>query len=198
VSSNLVPGDTNGFYDIYVRDRSTGTTERVSVDSSGNQANGSSYYPPSVSADGRFVAFSSDASNLVSGDTNRSADAFVHEFVADTNAPNVVSAGPAKGATDVSRVANIRATFSERVYYVKPNFVLHRRGYGTPVAAVVSPVEGTANTKWVLNPKEPLRAGTTYVARVKTGVMDKVGHHLDQSPTLSGNQPKEWTFKTRR
>ena len=73
-----------------------------------------------------------------------------------------------------------------------------RRKSGTRVAAVVSPVGGTANTKWVLNPNRPLRAGTTYVAKVGTGVVDKVGHHLDQRPALSGNQPKEWTFKTRR
>jgi len=77
-SSNLVPGDTNGFGDIFVHDRHTGTTTRASVDSAGNQGNGHSW-SPAISADGRYVAFQSDASNLVSGDTNGTSDIFVHD-----------------------------------------------------------------------------------------------------------------------
>jgi hypothetical protein len=61
-----------------VHDRQTGTTERVSVDSLGNQANNNSL-GPSISADGRYVAFFSVANNLVAGDTNRLPDVFVHE-----------------------------------------------------------------------------------------------------------------------
>ena len=61
---NLVAGDTNGFADVFVRDLKTGKTKRVSVDSSGAQAGGDSRNP-SISADGRFVAFESDATNLV-------------------------------------------------------------------------------------------------------------------------------------
>jgi hypothetical protein len=174
-----------------------GDTTRVSVSSSGAQANRSSHNP-SVSADGRFVAFWSRATNLVPGDTNGTFDVFVHEFRTDTKAPKVVSVAPAGGATGVRTGANLKATFSERVYEVKANFKLHRRGSSTPVGAAVHSVAGTSGTKWVLNPNKPLRAGTTYVAKVKSGVVDKVGHHLDQRPTLSGNQPKEWTFKTRR
>ena len=78
-ASNLVPGDTNNKEDIFVRDLSTNTTTRVSVDSAGNQANGLSYIP-SISADGRFVAFSSDAANLVPGDTNSVGDVFVSDI----------------------------------------------------------------------------------------------------------------------
>lgn len=78
LANNLVPGDTNGFYDIFVRDRATGTTERVSVDSNGGEANGYSY-TPTISADGRFVAFYSLADTLVSGDTNDVSDVFVHD-----------------------------------------------------------------------------------------------------------------------
>jgi Tol biopolymer transport system component len=74
----LVPGDTNFAGDIFVHDRQTGTTERVSVDSSGNQGDGHSW-DPSISADGRFVAFQSDATNLVAGDTNGIGDIFVHD-----------------------------------------------------------------------------------------------------------------------
>src|SRR6476469_5059900 len=82
-STNLVPGDTNNNYDIFVRDLFTNTTTRVSVDSAGNQANRYSS-PPSISADGRFVAFSSDASNIVPGDTNNTGDIFVRDLLTNT------------------------------------------------------------------------------------------------------------------
>src|SRR5439155_15305607 len=75
-ASNLVPGDTNGVQDVFVHDRLTGTTERVSVDSVGAQGSGASF-APGLSPDGRFVAFGSRASNLVPGDTNAVADVFV-------------------------------------------------------------------------------------------------------------------------
>jgi len=75
---NLVDGDTNSSGDIFVHDRQTGTTQRVSVASDGAQATDSSY-DPALSADGRFVAFSSEADNLVSGDTNDRSDIFVHD-----------------------------------------------------------------------------------------------------------------------
>ncbi|MEG4625954.1 calcium-binding protein [Microcoleus sp. w1-18aA5] len=77
-ASNLVPGDTNNRFDIFVRDLLTNTTTRVSVDSAGNQANNSSL-SPSISADGRRVAFDSEASNLVPGDTNNTRDVFVSD-----------------------------------------------------------------------------------------------------------------------
>lgn len=80
VSSNLVPGDTNNKYDVFVHDRETGTTTRVSVSSAGTQANGNSFHlDPGISADGRFVAFGSDATNLVPSDTNTNVDVFVHD-----------------------------------------------------------------------------------------------------------------------
>jgi Tol biopolymer transport system component len=78
LASDLVPGDTNGGADTFVRDLESGVTERVSVDSAGVQANGISYYP-SLSFDGRFVAFHSGASNLVAGDANGKWDVFVRD-----------------------------------------------------------------------------------------------------------------------
>jgi Tol biopolymer transport system component len=75
---NLVTGDTNGSQDVFVHDRSTGITERVSVDSNGTQGNNQSYFP-ALSSDGGLVAFISGASNLVASDTNRSFDVFVHD-----------------------------------------------------------------------------------------------------------------------
>ena len=77
-ASNLVSGDTNGERDVFVRDRAQGTTERVSVATGGAQGIGSSG-GPSISGDGRYVAFDSGAANLVAGDTNRKSDIFVRD-----------------------------------------------------------------------------------------------------------------------
>ena len=95
-ASTLVPGDTNGFVDIFVRDRQSGTTERVSVDSGGAQSNGDSYGAPAISADGRYVAFASDASNLVSGDTNATGDIFVRDRQTGTTTRVSVASGGAE------------------------------------------------------------------------------------------------------
>jgi Tol biopolymer transport system component len=80
IATNLVPGDMNGAEDIFVHDRLTGVTERVSVDSVGREANqGSSMSMFAMSADGRYVAFDTSATNLVPGDTNTKNDIFVHD-----------------------------------------------------------------------------------------------------------------------
>ena len=88
LASNLVPGDTNGTWDIFVHDRQTGITQRVSVDSSGNQAD-DFVQNVAISADGRYVAFQSYASNLVPSDTNPTGDVFVHDR--QTGATELVS-----------------------------------------------------------------------------------------------------------
>ncbi len=92
-ADDLVPNDTNGTRDIFVRNVATGVTKRVSVSSTGEQsepepANPSTIYlktrdssEPVISADGSTVAFSSYASNLVAGDTNQSLDVFAHNLV---------------------------------------------------------------------------------------------------------------------
>jgi Tol biopolymer transport system component len=72
LASNLVPGDTNGIGDVFVHDRVTGQTTRVSVASDGTDGNDHSWCPTSISADGRYVAFEYLASNLVPGDTDHS------------------------------------------------------------------------------------------------------------------------------
>lgn len=77
-STNLVAGDTNVRDDIFVRDRILGTTVRVSVDSAGVQSD-RDCENPSISTDGRFVAFDSTATNLVVGDTNGVRDVFLHD-----------------------------------------------------------------------------------------------------------------------
>ena len=78
-ASNLIPADTNGTWDVFVHDRDTGTTERVSETSDGIEGNRSSK-TPAISADGRYVAFTSSAFNLVPADTDgKAADMFVHD-----------------------------------------------------------------------------------------------------------------------
>lgn len=86
-ATTLVDGDTNGLRDIFVRDRDFDTdgvfdepgmvkTTRVSLGPGGIQANGNSW-EVSISSNGRYVAYSSDASNLVSSDGNGARDVFV-------------------------------------------------------------------------------------------------------------------------
>jgi Tol biopolymer transport system component len=78
LASNLASGDTNDLFDVYLHDMQDGTTSRISVASDGAGGNGGSFNP-ALSADGRYVAFESEASNLVSGDTNGVVDVFVHD-----------------------------------------------------------------------------------------------------------------------
>jgi uncharacterized delta-60 repeat protein len=88
----LVPSDTNHLPDVYRYDRATGVIRRISVASSGAQANGASS-SPSISADGRYVAFLSEATNLVKIDTNGVADVFVRDVVGGTTRRSSVTNG---------------------------------------------------------------------------------------------------------
>ena len=90
IATNLVPNDTNGVNDIFVRDLVAGTTTRVSVTETGAQANGNST-APSMSPDGVLVGFASDATNLVAGDTNQARDVFVRQLVHQTTTRASVS-----------------------------------------------------------------------------------------------------------
>lgn len=83
-ASNLVAGDSNGAADVFVHNRLTGLTRRVSVSSSGRQANEASHLDARISGNGRIVAFTSWASNLVPRDSNGQADVFVHDLRAGT------------------------------------------------------------------------------------------------------------------
>ena len=95
-ADQLVPGDTNGWSDVFVRDRLSGTTERISVNTGGAEGNRASSLP-SISGDGRFVAFLSDATNLVSGDQNGHTDVFVRDRATGTT---IRVSGPGAGTGD--------------------------------------------------------------------------------------------------
>ncbi len=104
-SSNLVPGDTNGFVDVFVRDHQAGLTTRVSLSTAGAQGNNASH-TPSNSANGRFVTFESNASTLVADDTNTARDVFVHDVLtARTMRVSVSSSGAqGNGGSDSSSI----------------------------------------------------------------------------------------------
>ncbi len=100
-ASNLVSNDNNAKNDVFVHDRLTGETSIVSVSSGGNQGNGNSFFP-STSPDGRYVVFYSDASNLVSEDTNGRRDVFVHELYTGETARVSLSSEGIQGDQDSS------------------------------------------------------------------------------------------------
>ena len=80
-ATNLVPGDTNGVPDVFVHDRRTGRTERVTLSSDGRQANDESgTFGVALSRDGNCVAFDSYATNLVPDDDNGRMDVFVRDL----------------------------------------------------------------------------------------------------------------------
>lgn len=99
---DLVPGDTNGRADVFVHDRVTGMTERVSVDSAGVQANGDSecHFVTSISSDGRFVVYYGAASNLVPNDSNGAYDVFVRDRLLSQTVCASVTPGGVPGNGD--------------------------------------------------------------------------------------------------
>jgi len=90
-ATSLVPNDTNGVEDVFLRDLRLGTTTRVSVSSTGVEGNGGSLHPM-VSADGRLIYFRSRASNLVPADRDGVEDLFVHDRI--TGRTSIVPLGP--------------------------------------------------------------------------------------------------------
>ena len=137
LADNLVPGDNNHSSDVFVRDRRNDTIERVSVGPLGVEGQRgqrllSLLGTPDISADGRFVAFASEASNFVAGDIPVTADVFVHDR--RTHTTELISRGldglPAGGSTAPSISGDGRfvafRSFSDRlVPDGNPNFVDH-------------------------------------------------------------------------
>jgi Tol biopolymer transport system component len=107
-ATTLVANDTNSLSDIFLHDRLAVTTERVNLGPGNIQATGGNSFAPSVSADGRYVAFSSKATNLVASDTNAHEDVFVHDRQTSTTTRVSVSSAGAQ-ATDGSIGALISA-----------------------------------------------------------------------------------------
>jgi uncharacterized repeat protein (TIGR01451 family) len=158
-SDNLVPGDTNGRADIFVRDRLTGTTERVSVSSAGRQSDADSGIVngmggPSISADGRYVAFDSEATNLAKGDTNGTADVFVRDRLLGTTERVSIGAqfgGGTEGtiSDDGTRVAFV--SFADDIVQPDTNFTgdiyVHDRTTGVTARVTDAPDGSQANNQ---------------------------------------------------
>lgn len=114
-NAQLIGGGTNGVRDVFVHDRTSGLSRRVSLDSAGAQANGASDRP-ALSADGRFVAFQSVASNLVAGDGNALFDCFLRDRVAGTT--QRVSLDLAGGDPDGESFGAVLAADATRLAFV--------------------------------------------------------------------------------
>jgi len=98
-ASNLVPGDTNGLPDIFLRDLQSNITTRVTKSYTGSQAYGY-YYDPSISDDGNYLVFSSNAFNLVPGDTNGESDIFLYNIQTTTITLVSISTNGSQGNDD--------------------------------------------------------------------------------------------------
>jgi Tol biopolymer transport system component len=107
LATNLVAGDTNAVYDVFRHDRETGTTIRVSVSDAEAQMASSGAFVPTMTADGRFVTFTSASANLVVGDGNGDSDVFVRDVVAGTTSRVSVSSsgGDADGYGSFGHIA---------------------------------------------------------------------------------------------
>jgi Tol biopolymer transport system component len=101
-ASDLIPGDTNGTNDVFVRDLGIGVTRLVSAGTDGSVGNGASH-SASMTPDGRYVAFVSAASNLVPDDTNGIPDVFVRDLQGGSN--TLVSVGATSAGTVIARAA---------------------------------------------------------------------------------------------
>ena len=159
-ADNLVPNDNNWSRDLFVRDRWMDTTERVSVGMRGVEANDESLYP-SLSDDGRFVAFTSPASNLVSGDTNGKFDVFVRDRELGTTELVSVAMGGGPGNKDsyvpcISGDGRFVAFESEATDLVpadtnayKDVFVRDRRDHTTTrVSVATDGTQGNGHSAW--------------------------------------------------
>lgn len=155
-ATNLVPGDTNGAGDVFVLDRQTGTVTRVSVSSTGVEGNDTSSFP-AISADGRYVAFGSEATNLVPGDDNGVGDIFVHDrSTGTTTRVSVSSTGEqADGSSifqGITADGNLIAFVSQATNLVADDtngfqdIFLHNRSTGNTTRVSVSSTGVQANS----------------------------------------------------
>jgi Tol biopolymer transport system component len=167
LASDLVNGDGNGTYDVYVRDLIAGTTVRASVDTGGGDPNGLSILP-SVSGDGRYVAFSSSATDLVQGDGNDTFDVYVRDLVAGTTIRvSVDTAG--RDSNEYSARSSISGDGRYVAFDSSASDLVHGDGNDLPDIFV-----------------RDLRAGTTVRVSVDTGGGDPDGQSVFASISAEG------------
>lgn len=161
-ATNLVTGDTNATDDIFVRDLVAGTTTRVSVSSSGTQANGYSQLP-AISDDGTIVMFVSYANNLIGNDRNSRQDVFVRDLVAGTTGRVSVGSGGVEGNGDTYEFA--MAADGQRVAF---------RTWSDNL------VSGDSNGYYDVFLRDRVNKTTTLVSVSETGVQSQYGAHSPQ------------------
>jgi Tol biopolymer transport system component len=177
IASTLVPGDTNGRSDVFVRDMITHTTTRVSVATDGTQANGDSDVA-SVSVDGNRVAFHSTASNLVPGDTNGTGDVFVRDLVANTTTRVSVATDGTQANGDSGSYMGDSGGYPSRISVSKDGrFVAFR-------SAASNLVSGDTNGQWDIFVRD-LTANTTTRVSVATDGTEANGNSY--APSISGD-----------
>jgi flagellin-like hook-associated protein FlgL len=165
-ASNLVVGDTNNRRDIFLHDTQTGTTTRLSVDSGGSEANHDSYIP-SISANGRYVTYTSSASNLVVGDTNGYQDVFVHDTQSGTTTRVSVHSSGTEGDTH-SGSSSISADGRYVVFY----------------SAATTLIDGDTNAAWDVFLHDTQTGNTTRVSMDSEG---NAGNSTSSHPAISGD-----------
>jgi WD40-like Beta Propeller Repeat len=159
-ASNLVPGDTNGVLDVFVRDTRTGVTSRVSLTSAGGQIDRHSH-SAAISADGRYVAFTSHGTNILPGDANRLGNVYVRDRVAGTT----LRAGPPAMVGDYDNNAATPSISADGRYV----------SYGTYAALVPTDTNGTADI---------------YVWARETGALERISVSVQAgTPTVTTTRP---------
>lgn len=194
LAENLVPGDTNTAPDVFVRDRLLGTTDRVSVSSSGRQADGASGLlnlmgGPSISGDGRYVAFSSEATNLVRGDRNNTADVFVRDRLAgQTTRVSVATGGTEANAggtePDISRDGRFVAFLSNADNIVPDNnftadVFVHDRQTGVTERISEAPDGSDANGQSLFAPRLSADGRFVYFSSFASNLVAGDSDHSD-------------------
>ena len=148
VATNLVPGDTNGMSDVFVRDLQPGAVERISAGASGVQTDGASE-GPSISADGRWVAFASTALNLLSGSTNgepvRVWDVYVRDRVNGTTvrASSNLLGGKGNGHSFLAAISGEALLVNVSETAVTPEFSVEGRRLDLRDERHIEPLERT-------------------------------------------------------
>ena len=172
-SNNLVPEDLNDVADIFVHDMQSGITERISVNSSGIEANYSSHHP-SISADGRYVAFYSSADNLVLGDTGMKVDVFVRDRWNGLGSDFIYLTGPSTAPVGTSLTLLWFTARPDSQYWLA--YSLNKNGsvvgghaidLGSPLSVLATGVNSVSGTSFYHSPPVPSSlAGVTVFAEL--------------------------------
>jgi len=172
-ASNLDPADIEPFQDIYVHDRQLGTTTLASKNSGGVDGGIGAGTSPAISADGRYIAFQSDATNLVADDTNAKTDIFVHDRITGaTSRVSLMNVPPPPPNKNQATGHNYNPSISG-----DGRFVVFQSEAGNLVT-------GDANSASDIFVRDVLLASTTLVSRSTAGVQ---GNGNSSVPCISAD-----------